>query len=512
MAKSKSGKKRKNTVKSEAISGDESSSNTRKVKVKVLRPKQFDDPLVVAFPRGVPASMLDAEDEIKGRRSVSFETASNNLSHDVPTFSWSKLKATSSRGKAITGSDKTCTFKSSNQGRGYDGRLAKLYVGIYDKSEGTVTLQQAAERGQVFSLQQEVKGYIPRVNDLSATMKNMTPSEKRMLLFEAFGSAKKQRALRSQAANVVNIDSVIGAGDVMLDAVNRQDMGETNRTAMEDAAAGRKMVSILIASLTYVSIHTPCVLFPVVSFLSYIICYTFYRNCKKSQADPIEIALNEARRRFLPPYDETAESPHKVYDAMVIAGDHVWGSVSRVTDACTKKGGDWRENLTGRGYWHKSIKILLNSITAEKKSASYQIKTTVMLNSMIKFHSGCNKRFYDGTAEDLAKKFGVSNDLSPRFLELFAVPTNDGGKAGFAMSKQHKDKRLVHMLILYVLAHGRSMKVASIDAFCEDLQMETPDAAKLLREAGFHAKKTRSGTSVFLTCPVEFPGPRRGKR
>lgn len=470
MAKSKSGKKRKNTVKSEAISGDESSSNTRKVKVKVLRPKQFDDPLVVAFPRGVPASMLDAEDEIKGRRSVSFETASNNLSHDVPTFSWSKLKATSSRGKAITGSDKTCTFKSSNQGRGYDGRLAKLYVGIYDKSEGTVTLQQAAERGQVFSLQQEVKGYIPRVNDLSATMKNMTPSEKRMLLFEAFGSAKKQRALRSQAANVVNIDSVIGAGDVMLDAVNRQEMGETNRTAMEDAAAGRKM------------------------------------------ADPIEIALNEARRRFLPPYDETAESPHKVYDAMVIAGDHVWGSVSRVTDACTKKGGDWRENLTGRGYWHKSIKILLNSITAEKKSASYQIKTTVMLNSMIKFHSACNKRFYDGTAEDLAKKFGVSNDLSPRFLELFAVPTNDGGKAGFAMSKQHKDKRLVHMLILYVLAHGRSMKVASIDAFCEDLQMETPDAAKLLREAGFHAKKTRSGTSVFLTCPVEFPGPRRGKR
>lgn len=256
MAKSKSGKKRKNTVKSEAISGDESSSNTHKVKVKVLKPKQFDDPLVVAFPRGVPASMLDAEDEIKGRPSVSFETASNNLSHDVPTFSWSKLKATSSRGKAITGSDKTCTFKSSNQGRGYDGRLAKLYVGIYDKSEGTVTLQQAAERGQVFSLQQEVKGYIPRVNDLSATMKNMTPSEKRMLLFEAFGSAKKQRALRSQAANVVNIDSVIGAGDVMLDAVNRQDMGETNRTAMEDAAAGRKMVSILIASLTYVSIHT----------------------------------------------------------------------------------------------------------------------------------------------------------------------------------------------------------------------------------------------------------------
>jgi len=96
---------------------------------------------------------------------------------------------------------------------------------------------------------ESVKSYEPQVLHSDATIKNMSASERRMLLFESFGSAKKQRALKSQAANVVNIDSVISAGSTMLSAVQSQDgLSESNRRAMEDAAAGRTRVRFFLRS------------------------------------------------------------------------------------------------------------------------------------------------------------------------------------------------------------------------------------------------------------------------
>jgi hypothetical protein len=214
----------------------------------------------------------------------------------------------------------------------------------------------------------------------------------------------------------------------------------------------------------------------------------------------------------LPPFDETAQQPHKVFSARDIAEDDLWGNVSRVTDAVTKKEGDWRENLTGRGFWFKSIKKLLNGIHLDDRSAPTQIKTAILLNGMMKFHQNANKSFFYGTAEELAKKFAISNDMAPRFLELFAVETNDRGKDGYSITKPLKDKRMVHLLILYLLAHGRDMKAPSIDMFCDDLHLEVSTAGMLLREAGCSVNKTKAGTSVSLKAPINFPPPRRGKR
>lgn len=253
-----SSKKKGKAVKAESSSGGD--GDVVSVKVKVHKVQTGDDPIVVSFPRGVPASILDAEEDASSsgrKRSVQFASGQGNgngaaesRAHDVPTFTWSKLKAGSNRGKSIQGSDKTCTYSSSNEGRGYDGRAVKLYVAVYDKEKQTLTLQPAAEKGQVFALDQSVKSYEPQVRHMDTTIKNMSASEKRMLLFESFGSAKKQRALKSQAANVVNIDSVVSAGGTMLSAVQNQDgLSESNRRAMEDAAAGRTRVRHMYVSV-----------------------------------------------------------------------------------------------------------------------------------------------------------------------------------------------------------------------------------------------------------------------
>ena len=266
MAKTQSSPKKKGkAVKAEGGSSSSGDGDVVSVKVKVHKAQSGDDPIVVSFPRGVPASILDAEEDAAAsgkKRSVQFAGGAaaqdtESRAHDVPTFTWSKLRAGSNRGKSIHGSDRTCTYTASNEGRGYDGRLAKLYVAVYDKEKHTLTLQPAAERGQVFALDQSVKSYEPQVLHADATIKNMSASERRMLLFESFGSAKKQRALKSQAANVVNIDSVISAGGTMLSAVQSQDgLSESNRRAMEDAAAGRTRVRFFLAFLLVINLLT----------------------------------------------------------------------------------------------------------------------------------------------------------------------------------------------------------------------------------------------------------------
>lgn len=65
--------------------------------------------------------------------------------------------------------------------------------------------------------------------------------ERRRLLFDSFGSTKKKRALRSQQANVVEMKSVVGAGDGMMDALGKQGDGavsQSNLEAMEEVRKG----------------------------------------------------------------------------------------------------------------------------------------------------------------------------------------------------------------------------------------------------------------------------------
>ena len=133
MAKTHSSPKKKGkAVKAESSnSGGDGDGDVVSVKVKVHKVQTGDDPIVVSFPGGVPTSILDAEEDASAssgrKRSVKFASGQGNSgsgtesrAHDVPTFTWSKLKAGSNRGKSIQGSDKTCTYSSSNEGRGYD--------------------------------------------------------------------------------------------------------------------------------------------------------------------------------------------------------------------------------------------------------------------------------------------------------------------------------------------------------------------------------------------------------
>lgn len=115
-----------------------------------------------------------------------------------------------------------------------------------------MTLVPTAEGKRVFALEQWVKAYEPDVaaaasaavggtsNDDNKALP--TAKDRVNMLVESFGSKKKQKVMASRKANVVNINKVVGAGDVMMDSVVGQKgaISETNREMLLD---GSKVVS-----------------------------------------------------------------------------------------------------------------------------------------------------------------------------------------------------------------------------------------------------------------------------
>lgn len=113
----------------------------------------------------------------------------------------------------------------------------------------------------------------------------------------------------------------------------------------------------------------------------------------------------------------------------------------------------------------------------------------------------------------MSKYLGLPKAVSDRFLELFCVASYDRGRAGYATTKHLKDRRVIYTLVMYLLAHGKEMKVGSIEKLCLDMSMETKEATALYREAGCKCVKGKTGMiSVSLSVPLSFPPPKRGKK
>lgn len=435
------------------------------LRIHVSEPDSHVDPVVVSFPAGLPLSLNHNVDK-------------NNINDEIhknapPVFKWAKTRETVSRGRILRGFDETCSYTASNEGRSYDGRVSKFYVGVYHKPTQTISLIPSSERGTIFAMNQSVTSYS---DTKRIEMAGLSLSQRRRVVFESFGSSKKKKVLKSQDANVVEMRSVIGAGEGMMKALRLQMesdriVSESNKKVMEDMKIG-----------------------------------------SHSKLTAIEKAFQEARRGFLPSFDENAEHPFQVYDSQEVAGEDAWAQISRVVDACIHKD-DWKDSFQ-KHPWPKSTAALLDLVAnPQKKSSKYQLKTILFVNHLLRFHNKASKKFIEGNLEEVAAIFGLPKPISDRFVELFSTPSNDRGNAGYAISKQHKDKRVLFTLVMYLLAHGKDMKCGSIDQLCKDMRVELKDAILLYREAGCKCVKNKSGmTSVSLTVPLVFPPPNRSKK
>jgi len=105
-----------------------------------------------------------------------------------------------------------------------------------------------------------------------------------------------------------------------------------------------------------------------------------------------------------------------------------------------------------------------------------------------------------------------SPPLPRRLLSQFAQRNEENG--GYLFTKQLKDKLVVHMLILFMVAcGGKEVKCATFGTLLRNLKMETKVAGDFLRMAGVNVKKASDGgVAAELKVPLTFhSGVKRGR-
>jgi hypothetical protein len=243
------------------------SKHTQQLSIQVQDPDSTQDPIVVSFPSGLPSSIAASNSN-----SASNDNDNNDdTDHTAPpVFTWTTTRKSTSKGRILMGTDSTCTYTAMNNGRGYDSRLTKLYIAIHHKPTNTLKFIPSSEKGTVFSLEQQVSDY---TDSKSFDHRNMTMSERRRMVFESFGSQKKKKVMRSQDANVVEMKSVVGAGEGMMKALGSQmEMGavsESNRKVMEDLKSNKDSKVCLLCMCVH------CVYVCIL----YIVCVCILLHC-----------------------------------------------------------------------------------------------------------------------------------------------------------------------------------------------------------------------------------------
>ena len=434
------------------------------VNLEVDTSSSADNPIIVSFPSGLPESLQP--------------DASANASH--PTFQWEKLSKKSTSGRKVIGQDKNCTYSSSAAGLAYDERRTKLCVGVYDKKSGTVMIREAASRGTVFTLQQTIPSYLEKNGPVAfkAGQNLLTYSNQ---VFEDFGSAKKRKVLKSQAANRVELYNVVGAGvdsAVMHQIIQGESMSESNRKAIADSQTNGDETQ---------------------------------EGGSGNRA--IDAAHEAARRKFLPQYNEHAIEAHKVYDPRDIAGEEAWKRIYNKVHAATHDN-DPTDSIISSIFekdWHPSVSKLVKAINVDASDAKDRFTCAILTNHAIRFYTQNYKRKSIPPVNPTKPMyFGIPVEVGTRFAELFttSVPGGDG-KMFRAMSKQDRDRLVVHTLILYMFAHGKAMKIPELKPIAEDLKVPVNDCAQMLRLAGCKVTKKGASLAVVLKTPLTFPPPRR---
>ena len=457
---------------------------------------------------------------------------------------------------------------------------SRLCVGIYDKRTHTLTLHSTAGSGSVWALQQSVPAYYYNKNNAANNNNNNNNNNKRAetrtaaaaaataataataavehqrALFDDFGSSKKQRALRSQEANRVHLQQVVGnkgMASVFLTTAgggrggegqrngnnNNNIMSESNRKAIEEQlhleqqqqSSNNDNPTAMVANAT------------------------------------IEAATQEWRQGFLPKYNATTHDPCRIYDPkdMVGGSEDAWSHICRVVDACCQQDdivaamtrsfstvsqdnsvGDNIVEEEEQGLhphqhddWkNASVRALLDVIVATDGSSSSKqeqknrLRCTLLLNYYcnlyIKWH---RKRFISAPPDNRSRYGGIPIAIVKSFLDQFATPTgptaintndhnhrkNQQQEFGYCMSKANKDKCQVYMFLLFLLAESNAKNSVQSDHFkslADDLRLDVKEATHLLRQAGCTVQRnTRTKVvTALLKAPVVFPAVPSRKR
>jgi hypothetical protein len=230
-----------------------------------------------------------------------------------------------------------------------------------------------------------------------------------------------------------------------------------------------------------------------------------------------EVAIEAARRQLLPSYDENAVKPEKVYNAREIAGEKAWNKVYNKVFACLRQDEDPIDHLVesiNEKSWVDFTLRYVKHLTPDSPDVEFRLTCAILTNWMVKFYnSNHDRKSFEGIQDGRATFYGIPVEVAARCFELFATPITGGanGKGTFVMSKQNKEKMIVHILLLFMIAHGPSMKIPALNHIAECLKISLNECTSILRYAGCTITKKGAVFGAVLKTPLEFPSISRGR-
>ena len=425
-----------------------------KPRAKLNVAKKSSNPIIVSFPGGLPES-------------------SENGNIEPARFLWQKSDVNTKRGRRIVGYDRHCLYSATTRGLLFDDRRTKICVGIYDKKRGSIVLHEGAINGTIFSLKQSVPTYTERNGKVDSVPSN---NADRPNIFEDFGSQKKRRVLKSQAANRVDVDHVLGAGTdsaIVSQIVNGRSMSKSNKEAIENS-----------------------------------------KQADTEMKTANDLALEEARKQMIPEYDINAKDPVGIYSGRSIAGEKAWNRIHRKVTACLHQDNPIDEVVRSvfEKDWCGVVLQRIKEVSPDAKNSAFRITCAIIVNWMVKFYLIYKgKRTIPPIDEQKGTHFGIPIDIATRCLDLFAtelMPKIDSGRKrnlGYVMTKQNKDKMVIHILLLFMISSGRSMKIMDIGSIAEALKVPLGDCRALLKYAGCSITRKGNKLSATLSAPLTFP-------
>jgi len=415
--------------------------------------EKSSNPIIVSFPGGLPESI-------------------DNGNIEPARFLWQKSDENTKRGRRVVGYDRHCLYSATTRGLLFDDRRTKICVGIYDKKCGSIVLHEGATNGTIFPLQQSVPTYIERNGNVDIDPSNNVD---RPNIFEDFGSQKKRRVLKSQAANRVDVDHVIGAGSdsaIVNQIISGKSMSKSNKQAIEDS-----------------------------------------KQVDTESKTANDLALEQARRQLIPEYDISAKDPIGIYNARSIAGEKAWDRIHRKVTACLHQDNPIDEVVRSvfEKDWYEFVLQLIKEVSPDAKNSAFRITCAIIVNWMVKFYLMYkSKRAIPAVEELKGTHFGIPIDIVTRCLDLFAtelMPKIDSGRKKnlcYVMTKQNKDKMVIHILLLFMIASGASMKIMDIGSIAEALKVPLGDCRALLKYAGCSITRKGNNLSATLNAPLTF--------
>jgi hypothetical protein len=345
--------------------------------------------------------------------------------------------------RRVVGKDDVCFYSSASlQIQQKSQCHTQLCVGLYNRRTHQLTLAPAFQH-QVIPLYQSVPTYKQNGRDTPLVSQQSSAAVQYQALFADFGSRKKQRALTSRAANRVTAT----VGDLP-----------------ESLAAATEATSTTLPTT--------------------------------ASADT---ATDTWRKSFLPPYDDTTDQPHLVYNPKRAVGDTAWQHVSeRVETALDQENVAAAIMEQDEKAWCVPLESLLYNLCSDAAAHQFQIKCALFVHAFV--------AQYQAVADRRTFRLKQSqHPVTDVFAQLFCTSTHNNS---FVMSKPNKDKLFLYVLVFYVMAKAGKRMQTSVHDLVVLLQLDAATAGLLLKQAGFSV--VAKDLNVALKAPVQFPKLKSG--